>query len=191
MSFVHLHTHSSYSLLDGLSNVRTLAAHASDLGMPGLAENQIGYQNLLQIATSAQLQGFYHRPRIDHDFLASHADGLICTTGCLSGEIPRALHSGNIERAENLMDFYIQVFGSRRFFIELQDHDIPSLNEVNRTLLEFGPRYGLEFVATNDVHYVKRFQMDMIPQDIYGICASKVWKCVMEIVLLTRLFVNV
>ena len=211
MSFVHLHTHSSYSLLDGLSNVRTLAAHASDLGMPGLAltdhgamhgvidfyracreskinpiigmeaymaarkmtdrvaqhdaknfhllllaENQTGYQNLLQIATSAQLQGFYHRPRIDHDFLASHADGLICTTGCLSGEIPRALHSGNIERAENLMDFYIQVFGSRRFFIELQDHDIPSLNEVNRTLLEFGPRYGLEFVATNDVHYVKQ-----------------------------------
>ena len=211
MSFVHLHTHSSYSLLDGLSNVRALAARARDLGMPALAltdhgamygvidfyracqeaeinpiigmeaymatrkmtdrvaqfdakrfhvlllaENHTGYHNLLQIATAAQLQGFYHRPRIDHDFLAGHADGLICTTGCLSGEIPRALLSGNTELAEQLMDFYLQVFGSERFFIELQDHDIPSLNEVNRVLLDYGPRYGLQFIATNDVHYVKQ-----------------------------------
>ena len=211
MSFVHLHTHSSYSLLDGLSGVRALAARAHELGMPAmaltdhgamygvidfyracleaeinpiigieaymasrrmtdrvsqhdaksfhvllLAENHTGYQNLMQIATSAQLQGFYHRPRIDHDFLAEHADGLICTTGCLSSEIPRALQSDNMERAEQLMDFYMQVFGSERFFIELQDHDIPILNEVNRVLLEFGPRYGLKFVATNDVHYVRQ-----------------------------------
>ncbi len=211
MSFVHLHTHSSYSLLDGLSNVRAIAARAHELGMPALAltdhgamygvinfyracrqaeinpiigmeaymasrkmtdrvaqydakrfhvlllaENQTGYQNLLQIATAAQLQGFYHRPRIDHDFLAGHADGLICTTGCLSGEIPSALQSGNTERAEQLMDFYVQVFGRERFFIELQDHDIPILNEVNQVLLEFGPRYGLQFIATNDVHYVKQ-----------------------------------
>ncbi len=209
MSFVHLHTHSSYSLLDGLSNVRSLAARASELNMPALAltdhgamygvveffhacnevninpilgmetymaarnmsdreaqhdsksshllllaENQTGYQNLLKIATASQLQGFYHKPRIDHDFLSSHAEGIICTTGCLSGEIPRALLSGNTKRAHELMDYYIQVFGTERFFIELQDHDIPSLNEVNKFLLEFGPHYGIEFVATNDVHYV-------------------------------------
>ena len=211
MSFVHLHTHSSYSLLDGLSNVRAMAARARELSMPALAltdhgamygvidfyracremeinpivgmeaymaprkmtdrvaqhdskrfhvlllaENQTGYQNLLQIATAAQLHGFYHRPRIDHDFLADHADGLICTTGCLSGEIPNALHFENTERAEQLMDFYMQVFGRDRFFIELQDHDIPVLNKVNQVLLEFGPRYGLQFIATNDVHYVKQ-----------------------------------
>ena len=119
-----------------------------------LAENQTGYQNLLKIATASQLQGFYHKPRIDHDFLSSHAEGIICTTGCLSGEIPRALLSGNTKRAHELMDYYIQVFGTERFFIELQDHDIPSLNEVNKFLLEFGPHYGIEFVATNDVHYV-------------------------------------
>ena len=209
MSFVHLHTHSSYSLLDGLSNVRSLAAKASELNMPALAltdhgamygvvdffhacnevninpilgmetymaarnmsdresqydaksshllllaENQTGYQNLLKIATTSQLQGFYHKPRIDHDFLSSHAEGIICTTGCLSGEIPRALLSGNIKRAHELMDYYIQVFGTESFFIELQDHDIPSLNEVNKVLLDFGPQYGLKFVATNDVHYV-------------------------------------
>ena len=172
MSFVHLHTHSSYSLLDGLSNVRSLAARASELNMPALAltdhgamygvveffhacnevninpilgmetymaarnmsdreaqhdsksshllllaENQTGYQNLLKIATASQLQGFYHKPRIDHDFLSSHAEGIICTTGCLSGEIPRALLSGNTKRAHELMDYYIQVFGTERFFI--------------------------------------------------------------------------
>ena len=209
MSFVHLHTHSSYSLLDGVSNVRSLAARASELNMPALAltdhgamygvidfyhacnevninpilgvetymaarnmsdresqhdsksfhllllaENQTGYRNLMEIATASQLQGFYHKPRIDHDFLSSHAEGLICTTGCLSGEVPRALMSGNMSRAHELMDYYIQVFGTERFFIELQDHDIPSLNQVNTSLLEFGPRYGLKFVATNDVHYV-------------------------------------
>jgi DNA polymerase III subunit alpha len=59
-----------------------------------LAQNQTGYQNLLQIASDSQLEGYYYRPRIDHDYLAAHSEGLIATTGCLSGEIPRAIQEG-------------------------------------------------------------------------------------------------
>jgi len=216
MSFVHLHTHSSYSLLDGLSNVRDLASRAKELNMPALAltdhgamygviefynacrdfqikpilgmeaymaarkmtdreaqydaksfhllllaENQTGYQNLLKIATSSQLDGFYHKPRIDHEFLAAHSEGLICTTGCLSGEIPRALMNGDMDKAHKLLDYYIQVFGTNNFFVELQDHEISSLNEVNKHLLDIGPQYGLGFIATNDVHYVNQSDSEL------------------------------
>ncbi len=146
MSFVHLHVHTQYSLLDGFSDPKKLVARAKQLGMPAvaitdhgsmygvieffnaaraaevkpiigieaymaargmkdkdakldkhshhlllLAENQVGYQNLLKIASAAQLDGFYYYPRIDHDFLAAHSEGLICTTGCMSAEVPRAI----------------------------------------------------------------------------------------------------
>ncbi len=119
-----------------------------------LAENDTGYRNLLEIATASQLQGFYYRPRIDHDFLAAHAAGLICTTGCLSGEVPRALIEGREQAARNRLDWYFQVFGRDRFFIELQQHELPELPAVNRQLLELGAHYQAQFVATNDVHYI-------------------------------------
>jgi DNA polymerase-3 subunit alpha len=119
-----------------------------------LAENQTGYQNLLKIASAAQLEGFYYSPRIDHDFLADHAEGLICTSGCLSGEVPRALLRDNPEEAQRKLDWYYEVFGAENFFIELQSHDIPELPGLNQQLVELGGRYGSRFVATNDVHYV-------------------------------------
>jgi DNA polymerase-3 subunit alpha len=211
MSFVHLHVHSEYSLLDGLSKVDKLVARAKALDMPALAltdhgvmfgaisfyeaakraaikpiigietymaargmrdrdpqldqrsfhllllaENDLGYKNLLKIASASQLEGFYYRPRIDHDFLAEHNEGLICTTGCLSGEVPRAIQAGRHEYARELLDWYFSVFGPDRFFFELQQHEIPELPEVNRQLIELGKRYNGKFVATNDVHYVKQ-----------------------------------
>lgn len=119
-----------------------------------LAENQTGYQNLLKIASAAQLEGFYYNPRIDHEFLAEHHEGLICTTGCLSAEIPEALKEGNVERARKLADWYYEVFGAENFFFELQNHDIPELQAVNRQLIELGKRYNARFIATNDVHYI-------------------------------------
>jgi DNA polymerase-3 subunit alpha len=149
MSFVHLHVHSEYSMLDGLSHVADLVGQAQALGMPALAltdhgvmhgvvefsqaarqagvrpiigieaylaprgmqdrdpqldsrafhllllaENEVGYRNLIQIASASQLEGFYYRPRIDRAFLETHSEGLICTSGCLSGQIPRALIEG-------------------------------------------------------------------------------------------------
>lgn len=119
-----------------------------------LAENQTGYQNLLKIASAAQLEGFYYFPRIDRDFLAAHSEGLIATSGCLSAEIPRAILRENMDDARKTLDWYHEVFGPERFFLELQHHEIPELHKVNRVLRDMGDRYTSQFIATNDVHYV-------------------------------------
>jgi DNA polymerase-3 subunit alpha len=219
MSFVHLHVHSEYSLLDGFSNIPKLVQRAKELDMPALAltdhgtmfgvidfynaatkagikpiigveaymaargmndrdpqldktsshllllaENETGYRNLLKIASAAQLQGFYYRPRIDHEFLAQHAEGLICTSGCMSAEIPRLIRAEKIEAARRQIDWYYEVFGLDNFFLELQQHNIPDLDKINQNLLDLGQRYEARFVATNDVHYIN--QEDARLQDI-------------------------
>jgi DNA polymerase-3 subunit alpha len=209
MSFVHLHVHTEYSLLDGFSNIKKLVKRAVELEMPALAitdhgtmfgvidfynaatkagvkpiigveaymaartmkdrdsqldrkashllllaENQTGYKNLLKISSAAQLEGFYYYPRIDHDFLAAHSEGLICTSGCMAAEIPRAIERGNLAGARKKLDWYYEVFGPDRFFLELQEHEIPELEKINKALLELGPHYQAKYVATNDVHYI-------------------------------------
>src|SRR5690606_18550806 len=111
-----------------------LDRHSSHLLL--LAANEVGYQNLLQIASAAQLDGFYYYPRIDHDFLAAHSEGLICTTGCMSAEIPRALLNDNPEEAVRRMNWYYDVFGPDRFFVELQQHNIKEITELNRKRVE-------------------------------------------------------
>jgi len=210
-SFVHLHVHSEYSLLDGFCRLPQLVHRTKQLGMPAvaltdhgtlygavdfyrlavkegikpiigleaylaprgmqdrdphfdsqafhlllLAENDTGYRNLLKIASAAQLEGFYYRPRIDHDYLAAHSEGLICTTGCLKGEVPRALADERLDAAARLLDYYFEIFGVEHFFFELQDHAIPDLERINRSLIDLAPRYQARFVATNDVHYLDR-----------------------------------
>src|SRR5258708_5547766 len=119
-----------------------------------LAEIEVGYKNLLKIASAAQLDGFYYYPRIDHDFLAAHSEGIICTSGCMSAEIPRALLDDRPEEAVRRMNWYYDVFGPDRFFVELQQHNIKEITELNRKLVELGARYSAKFVATNDVHYI-------------------------------------
>jgi DNA polymerase-3 subunit alpha len=119
-----------------------------------LAQNQTGYKNLLKIASASQLEGFYYYPRIDHEFLAAHSEGLIATSGCMSAEVPRALLRDNPKKAKKHLDWYYEVFGPDRFFIELQSHDIPEMPALNRQLVELGKRYQGKFVATNDVHYI-------------------------------------
>lgn len=129
-----------------------------------LAENQTGYQNLLKIASAAQLDGFYYYPRIDHDFLAAHSEGLICTSGCMSAEIPRALLQDNPNEAVRKWNWYYDVFGPDRFFVELQQHNIPEILDLNKKLLALGARYSARYIATNDVHYVN--QEDAKLQDV-------------------------
>lgn len=130
-----------------------------------LAQNQQGYKNLLKIASASQLEGFYYKPRIDHEFLASHSEGLITTTGCLAAEIPQLIMNGQEEQARKTLSWYLDVFGPDRFFVELQDHAIPELREVNQFLLqELGPYANLSFLATNDVHYIQR--EDANPHDV-------------------------
>ena len=125
-----------------------------------LAQNQTGYRNLLKICSDAQLNGFYYKPRIDADYLAANAEGLICTTGCLAAELPALLNpeKGGQQQERLALDrlhWYLDVFGKDRFFIELQEHDIPALTTVNKTLLDWSARYEVGLIATNDVHYVE------------------------------------
>src|SRR5512140_718341 len=129
-----------------------------------LAENETGYKNLLKISSAAQLEGFYYYPRIDRDFLAAHSEGIICTTGCMSAEIPRALLNDNPEEAVRRMNWYYDVFGPDRFFVELQQHNIKEITDLNRKLVEMGARYSAKYIATNDVHYIN--QDDARLQDI-------------------------
>lgn len=119
-----------------------------------LAQDETGYQNLLRIASAAQLDGFYYYPRIDHEFLAAHSEGLICTSGCMAAEIPRLIQQGDLEAAKRQLDWYYEVFGPERFYLELQQHDIKELEQINRNLIALGRRYDARFVATNDVHYI-------------------------------------
>ncbi|RME98226.1 MAG: DNA polymerase III subunit alpha, partial [Chloroflexi bacterium] len=124
-----------------------------------LAQNMTGYKNLLKICSDAQLNGYYYKPRIDADYLAAHAEGLICTSGCMAAEIPWLLNPEDgrppqPEKAFERLQWYLDVFGPERFFIELQEHSIPALTEINKTLFEWGKKYNLQFLVTNDVHYV-------------------------------------
>src|SRR5512141_2291442 len=129
-----------------------------------LAENETGYKNLLKISSAAQLDGFYYYPRIDRDFLAAHSEGIICTSGCMSAEIPRALLNDQPEEAVKRMNWYYDVFGPDRFFVELQQHNIKEITDLNRKLVEMGAKYSAKYIATNDVHYIN--QEDSRYQDI-------------------------
>jgi DNA polymerase III subunit alpha len=129
-----------------------------------LAENETGYKNLLKISSAAQLDGFYYYPRIDRDFLAAHSEGIICTSGCMSAEIPRALLNDQPEEAVKRMNWYYDVFGPDHFFVELQQHNIKEITDLNRKLVEMGARYSARYIATNDVHYIN--QGDARYQDI-------------------------
>jgi len=121
-----------------------------------LAENQAGYHNLLQIASAAQLQGFYYHPRVDKDFLQGHCEGLIALSGCGSGEIPRLLMNGRWDDARRTAQWYRDLFGPKGFFIELQDHDIPELRAIQPKLIELARELQIPMVLTNDVHYVRQ-----------------------------------
>lgn len=129
-----------------------------------LAENETGYKNLLKISSAAQLDGFYYYPRIDHELLAKHSEGIIATSGCMSAEIPRLLLDDKAEEAVKTMNWYYDVFGRDNFFIELQQHNIKEITDLNKKLLEMGMKYSANYIATNDVHYIN--QDDARLQDI-------------------------
>ena len=129
-----------------------------------LARNMTGYHNLLKIASHAQLNGYYYKPRVDHDFLAKHAEGLFCTTGCLGAEVPQLLYQGKEKEAYDRLGWYVDIFGRENFAIELQEHSIPELITVNKTLVPWADKFGLQLIATNDVHYVR--EEDGGPHDV-------------------------
>jgi DNA polymerase III subunit alpha len=119
-----------------------------------LAMNNTGYRNLLKLASIGYCEGFYYRPRIDHEVLSAHAEGLIAASSCLGAEIPDALLKHDTARAAELADWYLSLFGPERFFIELQDHGLDEQRMVNPELIEIARRKGAGLIVTNDVHYL-------------------------------------
>ncbi len=118
-----------------------------------LAENNVGYKNLIQVASRAYMEGYYYKPRVDWEVLAEHSEGLIATTGCLGGHVLQALLQGDqrlaLERAGRLQE----IFGKDNLFVEIQDHGIPAQKQTNPQLLEIAKRIGAPLLATNDSHY--------------------------------------
>lgn len=221
MSFVHLHNHSHYSLLDGLTKLDEMVNFAKEQGSPAvaitdhgtmygviefyqkakkagikpilgvetylapnsrfdkntredgrgyhlllLAKNLTGYKNLVKLVSSAHIEGFYYKPRIDWEILVKHHEGLIASTACLAGEIPRLIAADKLEEAKKRILEYNNLFGQGNFYLEIMDH--PELGEdlekVNQAMIRFSKELGVPLVATNDVHYFKK--EDAEAQDI-------------------------
>jgi len=118
-----------------------------------LAENEKGYRNLLQLASIGYLEGFYYRPRIDREVLERHQEGLICLSGCMSGEIPTALSRGDMAGAREAAEWYLRLFGEERFYLEIQWHT-PDQNAVTPLLADLAEEIGAGLAATNDVHFL-------------------------------------
>ena len=121
-----------------------------------LAENEEGYYNLTKLVSIANTDGFYYKPRIDHDLLARYSKGLICSSACLGGEIPQLIMSGDIEGAERRAGMYSDIMGKGNFFLEVQSNSIPEQALVNKTLVEMSKKLDLPLIATNDSHYMKQ-----------------------------------
>ncbi len=120
-----------------------------------IVETEEGYRNLSKILTSAFLEGFYYKPRVDHEFLKAHATGLIALAGSVGGEIPVAAANGEFERAEKLISTYQDIFGKENFFLELIHHpDMPRQVEVNEALKKLAITTGCSMVATKNVFYL-------------------------------------
>jgi len=210
--FVHLHTHSHYSLLDCTAKIDDLVAAAHGLGMKALAvtdhgnmfgavefyekalsgavkpivgyeayvapdsrfsrqargiseaafhltllaRNLEGYRNLMHLASAAYTEGFYYRPRIDKEILATHHNGIVCLSGCLSGELSHYLLIDDEERAAEAAAFYRDLFGEGHFYIEIQDHGIAEQKRILPGLVKIAKRLGIPLVATNDSHYIRK-----------------------------------
>ena len=121
-----------------------------------LAENDIGYHNLMRIVSKGQLEGFYYKPRVDKDILRTYSEGIICLSACIAGEVPRLINSGNMDGARRCVQEYIDIFGKDNYFLEIQNHDIPEEKTAAEGLRQLAQEFGIGLVATNDLHYVRR-----------------------------------
>jgi DNA polymerase-3 subunit alpha len=214
-SFVHLHLHTEYSLLDGAIRMRELMRKAAEYDMPAvamtdhgnlfgaiefyqeaqragikpiigceayiaprshkekansireaayhftlLAENEIGYRNLVKLITTAHLDGFHYRPRIDKELLAQHSAGLIGLSGCLASEVNSALQANNVQKATAAAAEYRDILGKENFFVELHDHGLEEQKWCNAVLPKIAKDLGVGLVAANDVHFLRRDDHD-------------------------------
>ncbi len=210
MSFVHLHVHSEFSLLDGFCRIDEVCARAKELGQEALAitdhgvmygavnffkaarsagikpiigcevyvapnsrfgrvhgvdseyshlillcKNETGYRNLCYLVSMGFVEGFYTKPRIDWELLSQHAEGLICLSACVAGEIPRNILADNYEAAKSRALWLRELFGEDGFYLELQNHDIPQERQAAEGIMRIHAETGIPLVVTNDAHYIR------------------------------------
>jgi DNA polymerase-3 subunit alpha len=129
-----------------------------------LAENNTGYENLMKLVSFAFTEGFYYKPRIDFELLEKYSEGLIGLSACLAGEIPSAILQGDYNKAKEVAIKYNKVFGEGNFYLELQDHGYEEQKKVNKSLVELSKELNIPLVATNDVHYT--YKEDVNAHDI-------------------------
>ena len=219
MSFVHLHVHTEYSLLDGACRIDKIAQRAKELGQTALAvtdhgvmygavafykackeagikpiigcevyvapramtdkahgtdndyshlillcRNEQGYRNLCRLVSAGFTEGFYMKPRIDWALLHKHAEGLICLSGCLAGEIPQRLIRGDYDGAKARAVELAGLFGEDGFYLEIQNHGIPDEARAAEGLIRLHRDTGIPLVVTNDAHYIEK--KDAYYQDV-------------------------
>ena len=121
-----------------------------------LARDETGYRNLLKLTTASYLAGHYYKPRIDHELLRRHADGLIALSACLKGEVSEQIMAGDRGRAEATARTYREILGEGNYFLEMQDHGIPAQREVNEAIRDLSRRTEIPLVLSNDCHYLRR-----------------------------------
>lgn len=128
-----------------------------------LVKNETGYENLMKIVSAASIDGFYYKPRVDHDYLRDHSEGLIALSACLGGEVQKALLNENYEKAKDIALTYKDIF-KEGFYLELQNHGMEEQRKVNELNIKLSKETGIPLVATNDVHYIE--QRDSKSHDI-------------------------
>ncbi len=129
-----------------------------------LCENEKGYQNLIKLVSTGYLDGFYYKPRVDHELLAKHSEGLIALSACLRGEVADALLADKYEQAQTSAYRLRDIFGKGNFFLEVQDQGLEQDIRVNRDLVRLSKESGIPLVATNDCHYLT--QSDSHAQEV-------------------------
>jgi len=121
-----------------------------------LAKNLEGYKNLMKLSSIGYLEGFYYKPRIDNEVLRKHSSGIIASSACVMGAIPRAILAGDISKAEKIVEEYIDIFGKENFYLELQNHGLEEEKKVLDDLIKLGRRMNVPFIVTNDAHYLNK-----------------------------------
>ncbi len=121
-----------------------------------LVQNSIGYKNLCKLISFSYQQGFYFKPRIDYQTLKKYSEGLIVTTACLGGHIPTLLMNNNEKEAEQYTNWFLDVFGQERFYLEVQPEDQDEQKVLNQKLFDWAKKYSLNCVAAGDCHYVDK-----------------------------------
>src|SRR5919198_1417731 len=120
-----------------------------------LVRDLAGYKNLIKLVSKAYLDGFYYKPRVDRDLLATHAEGLLVLSGCLNSEVSRALSAGDVDRARQTAGWYQEVFGRDHYYMEIQAHGMPEQARVTADTLQIAKAIGAPVVGTNDSHYLE------------------------------------